>query len=66
MFFGLLFLIISRIRKQMKSKMQEGAAEPMGLPGHYGIYYALGFALVFEGVLSACYHICPTNINFQV
>ena len=25
----------------------------------------MGIALVFEGVLSACYHICPTQENFQ-
>ena len=25
----------------------------------------MGLALIFEGVLSACYHICPTNENFQ-
>lgn len=36
-----------------------------GLPTHYGVYIAMGMALVLEGVLSACYHVCPTNINFQ-
>ena len=25
----------------------------------------MGLALMFEGVLSACYHICPTQENFQ-
>ena len=29
------------------------------------MYYAMGIALVFEGALSATYHICPTNRNFQ-
>ena len=29
------------------------------------MYYAMGIALVFEGVLSAIYHICPTDRNFQ-
>jgi hypothetical protein len=33
---------------------------------HFGIFYAMGFALIFEGILSACYHVCPTNENFQV
>ena len=66
MFFGTLFLVISWIRKHKRRKQRETESEPMGLPGHFGIYYALGYALVFEGILSACYHICPTNINFQV
>ena len=25
----------------------------------------MGWALVFEGIFSACYHVCPTNENFQ-
>jgi hypothetical protein len=25
----------------------------------------MGASLVGEGILSACYHICPTDINFQ-
>ena len=29
------------------------------------MFYAMGIALVFEGCLSATYHICPTNRNFQ-
>ena len=36
-----------------------------GIPQHYGIFYALGYALFAEGVLSACYHVCPTKENFQ-
>ena len=36
-----------------------------GIPQYFGIYYALGFALISEGILSACYHTCPTNENFQ-
>jgi hypothetical protein len=36
-----------------------------GIPHHFGIFYAMGFALIFEGILSGCYHICPTKQNFQ-
>jgi len=36
-----------------------------GIPEQYGIYYAMGGALAMEGVLSGCYHICPTRENFQ-
>jgi hypothetical protein len=36
-----------------------------GIPEQFGIFYALGGALIMEGILSGCYHICPTNINFQ-
>ncbi|KAF2898206.1 hypothetical protein ILUMI_07968 [Ignelater luminosus] len=36
-----------------------------GIPKHYGLFYAMGVALIMEGVLSACYHICPNQSNFQ-
>ena len=36
-----------------------------GVPFYSGIYYTMGAALAMEGVMSACYHICPTTISFQ-
>lgn len=36
-----------------------------GIPKHFGLFYAMGIALMMEGVLSACYHICPNYSNFQ-
>ncbi|KAL1492112.1 hypothetical protein ABEB36_012602 [Hypothenemus hampei] len=36
-----------------------------GIPVHYGLYYAMGLALSIEGLLSGCYHICPSQSNYQ-
>lgn len=36
-----------------------------GIPKHFGVYYAMGTALMTEGLLSACYHVCPNYTNFQ-
>ena len=36
-----------------------------GVPQHYGVYYSLGLALIMEGLLSAAYHVCPNQNNFQ-
>merc|ERR1712223_921772 len=36
-----------------------------GIPEQYGIFYSMGGALICEGILSACYHICPVNESFQ-
>ena len=36
-----------------------------GIPEQYGIYYAMGGATIFEGLLSASYHVCPTRESFQ-
>ncbi len=33
-----------------------------GIPEQYGIFYAMGGALCMEGILSSCYHICPTKV----
>ena len=30
-----------------------------------GVNYALGAALVMEGIMSAVYHVCPTTLAFQ-
>ncbi|BHF66959.1 RNA transmembrane transporter activity [Sparganum proliferum] len=40
-------------------------ATNFGIPQHFGLFYAMGLALTVEGVLSACYHICPSFSNFQ-
>ncbi|KAL4229337.1 RNA transmembrane transporter [Mactra antiquata] len=36
-----------------------------GIPQHFGLFYAMGFALCMEGIMSGCYHVCPTVSNFQ-
>ena len=36
-----------------------------GVPQFFGIYYAMGIALILEGFMSSLYHICPSNANFQ-
>ena len=30
-----------------------------------GMFYAMGFALIMEGLMSGSYHICPNHSNFQ-
>ncbi|VDP51839.1 unnamed protein product [Schistosoma margrebowiei] len=37
----------------------------LGIPQHYGLFYAMGLALTMEGLMSACYHMCPNFSNFQ-
>lgn len=36
-----------------------------GIPEQYGIFYAMGGATIFEGLLSTCYHVCPAHESFQ-
>ncbi len=76
MFCGLTYIAVVWYRKKKYVAKLEALREaaqanpgsrlmPRGLPQHFGIYYAMGFALISEGVLSAIYHVCPTNENFQ-
>lgn len=39
--------------------------QKFGIPNHCGLYYAMGSALAMEGLMSACYHVCPNHSNFQ-
>lgn len=36
-----------------------------GIPMHNGLLYALGIAIMMEGILSASYHVCPSSSNYQ-
>ncbi|XP_026739901.1 SID1 transmembrane family member 1-like isoform X2 [Trichoplusia ni] len=58
---GAVFLGQVRYR-QLKSR---GMPQDMGIPQHYGLLYSMGLGLVMEGLLSACYHLCPNKMNFQ-
>ncbi|MBN3304198.1 SIDT1 protein, partial [Amia calva] len=42
-----------------------GLTNSVGIPKHFGLFYAMAVALMMEGVLSACYHVCPNYSNFQ-
>lgn len=48
-----------------KEILQEEDEHAVGLPPQYGLFYAMGISLIMEGVMSACYHICPNYTNFQ-
>ncbi|XP_022249983.1 SID1 transmembrane family member 1-like [Limulus polyphemus] len=59
---GLLFLGLVRRREFVQ---HDRVDKNCGIPGHFGLFYAMGLALIMEGVLSGCYHVCPNGSNFQ-
>ena len=68
--FGIAFIIIVYIRhnfdnKETNNRYNDGDKVQRGVPLDSGIYYALGATSIGEGFLSACYHVCPTTVNFQ-
>ncbi|KAL1462447.1 hypothetical protein WDU94_014281 [Cyamophila willieti] len=60
-FLGFLFMLITINRERFSTQNNK----THGIPNHFGFYYSLGMALIMEGVLSACYHVCPSQHNFQ-
>uniref|UniRef100_A0A8C4DJE6 SID1 transmembrane family member 2 n=1 Tax=Dicentrarchus labrax TaxID=13489 RepID=A0A8C4DJE6_DICLA len=65
---GLLFLLIVLKRDIVHNRAlvrNELSALECGIPKHFGLFYAMGTALMMEGLLSACYHVCPNYTNFQ-
>ncbi|XP_057331500.1 SID1 transmembrane family member 1-like [Microplitis mediator] len=61
---GLLFILLTYVREQNDLEHEE-KKKSYGIPQHYGLFYAMGTALMMEGLLSACYHVCPNHTNFQ-
>ncbi|KAM6987267.1 SID1 transmembrane family member 2 isoform 2-T2 [Tautogolabrus adspersus] len=65
---GLLFLLIVLKRDIIHNRAlvrNDLNALECGIPKHFGLFYAMGTALMMEGLLSACYHVCPNYTNFQ-
>ncbi|CAL1544636.1 unnamed protein product [Lymnaea stagnalis] len=65
---GLLFILIVYRRDTLHKMLQKkhGDLEKhYGIPQHFGLFYAMGMALLMEGIMSACYHVCPNYSNFQ-
>ncbi|KAJ3650386.1 hypothetical protein Zmor_016489 [Zophobas morio] len=60
---GLLFLVITYRREILHKDLNFD--RQYGIPQHYGMFYAMGVALMMEGVLSGSYHVCPNKANFQ-
>ncbi|CAH1990163.1 unnamed protein product [Acanthoscelides obtectus] len=58
--FGIVFILVVMDRHRIIQFRKE-----KGIPVHYGLFHAMGVALIIEGLLSACYHICPSQSNYQ-
>ncbi|KYQ59051.1 SID1 transmembrane family member 1 [Trachymyrmex zeteki] len=60
---GLLFIFLTYSREHNEPDKEK--IKCYGIPQHYGLFYAMGTALIMEGILSASYHVCPSRSNFQ-
>lgn len=65
---GILFLASVAHRDLLHRRQRKFTpvlAQTHGIPQHYGLFYSMGLALSMEGIMSACYHMCPSFSNFQ-
>jgi hypothetical protein len=65
---GFLFMLITRrkdVLHQRVARANPAFERRYGIPQHFGMYYAMGLALIMEGIMSGCYHVCPNHTNFQ-
>lgn len=65
---GVLFLILVFRREMIYRQtviFNPTLETKFGIPQHFGLFYAMGYALIMEGILSGCYHVCPSYNNFQ-
>ncbi|XP_076686693.1 SID1 transmembrane family member 1 [Andrena cerasifolii] len=60
---GLLFIFLTYSREH--NQLDREKSKCYGIPQHYGLFYAMGTALIMEGILSGSYHVCPNRSNFQ-
>ncbi|XP_043279627.1 SID1 transmembrane family member 1-like isoform X2 [Venturia canescens] len=61
---GFLFIFLTYTREKNDVDRAE-KSKSYGIPQHYGLFYAMGTALMMEGLLSGSYHVCPSHSNFQ-
>lgn len=60
---GFLFIFLTSSREHDEFEREKNKC--YGIPQHYGLFYAMGTALIMEGILSGSYHVCPNRSNFQ-
>ena len=56
---------IHELRSQLSNLREEREMEQRGTCASFGLFYTMGLTLFMIGVMSSCYHLCPTDVNFQ-
>ena len=56
---------ILELRRQVYEASQQVADPHTGTCASFSLFYTMGLTLFMIGVMSSCYHLCPTDVNFQ-
>ena len=56
---------ILELRRQVSERSRLVPDQHTGTCASFSLFYTMGLTLSMIGVMSSCYHICPTDVNFQ-
>ena len=56
---------ILELRRQVSESSRLNPNQDTGTCTSFSLFYKMGLTLFMIGVMSSCYHICPTDVNFQ-
>jgi len=68
--YSFLFMYLVRLKKRRWQQFVQNVQDnfdcvTFGASSDYSLFLGLGMAFLMEGIMSASYHVCPTNIYFQ-
>jgi len=66
--YGLVFLVLVRLKSFFLPEENRTETDHMGrigLPQQHSLFYTMGICMVMQGVFSAIFHVCPSNISLQ-
>ena len=56
---------ILELRSQVSKANRRKPNLRTGACPSFSLFYTMGLTLFMIGLMSSCYHLCPTNVNFQ-
>ena len=66
--YGLVFILLVRWKAHLlpaDNRTDSDHLNKFGLPQQHSIFYTLGICMVLQGIFSAVFHTCPSNISLQ-
>ena len=66
--YGLVFIILVRLKSLFlpeENRTETDHLGQIGLPQQHSLFYTMGICMIMQGIFSAIFHVCPSNISLQ-
>jgi len=66
--YGLVFIILVRLKSNFlpeENRTESDHLGKIGIPQQHSLFYTMGVCMIMQGVFSAIFHVCPSNISLQ-